>query len=69
MLLAGPLKALPTNIGVVPNFADDILIMARCEKDAVTMKETLWGVLKKKILGTFSRKSRTSLVQVNQLTS
>jgi hypothetical protein len=46
MLLAGPLKTLPTNVGVVPSYADNMLIMARCEKDAVTMKETLWLALK-----------------------
>jgi hypothetical protein len=58
MLLAGPLKALPTNVGVVPSYADNMLIMARCKKDAVTMKETLWGALKTHPVGHLKPKVR-----------
>jgi hypothetical protein len=59
MLLAGPLKTLPTNIGVVPSYADNMLIMARCEKDAVTMKETLWLALKGHSVGQLQPKERS----------
>ena len=59
MLLAGPLKALSTNVGVVPSFGDNTLIMARCEEDAVTMKETLWLALKGHSVGQLQPKVRS----------
>jgi hypothetical protein len=59
MLLAGPLKMLPINVGVVPSYADNMLIMARCEKDAVTMKETLWLALKGHSVGHLQPKERS----------
>ena len=59
MLLAGPLKSLSDNVGVVPTYADNMLIMARCEKDAVTMKETLWGALKAHPVGHLQPKEQS----------